>query len=90
MFRLQVVESELEQVLQRAAEQAARRVLEERAESAGWLDAAAAADHLSLSEEAIRGLVKRREIPFVKLPNGRIRFERTALDAWARSRGEAA
>ncbi|HET8893019.1 MAG TPA: helix-turn-helix domain-containing protein [Gaiellaceae bacterium] len=54
----------------------------------GWLDAKRAAGHLSLSEEAVRALVKRREIPFAKAPNGRLLFDRAELDLWVR--GEAA
>lgn len=51
------------------------------------LDAAGAAELLSMSEEAIRTLAKRRQIPRVVLPTGRVRFEVDALLAWARSGG---
>ena len=50
-----------------------------------WLDAAAAAAHLGLTEDAIRGLVKRRQIPFHRTPNGRLRFSETELDEWVRT-----
>ncbi len=53
-----------------------------------WLDTAQAAAHLALTEHAIRGLVKRRQVPFTKFPNGKVRFVRSALEAWAR--GDAA
>ena len=50
-----------------------------------WLDVAAAAHHLALTEDAIRGLVKRRTIPFHRMENGRLRFAVTELDQWVRT-----
>jgi hypothetical protein len=53
-----------------------------------WLDVNAAAIHLgATTPEAVRALVKRRQIPFHKAPNGRLLFDRHELDAWVR--GEA-
>jgi excisionase family DNA binding protein len=53
--------------------------------SGRWLDVAGAAEHLRLSEEAIRGLIKRRRLPVHKTENGRLRFSMTELDQWVRS-----
>jgi hypothetical protein len=39
-----------------------------------WLNVAAAAAHLGLTEDAIRGLVKRGQIPVYRMENGRLRF----------------
>ena len=50
-----------------------------------WLDVSAAAAHLSFTENAIRGLLKRKQIPFHRTENGRIRFLVTELDRWAQS-----
>jgi excisionase family DNA binding protein len=57
-----------------------------RAESptSPWLDAKGAADYLVISRDAIHALVKRRQIPFHKAPNGRLRFDRGELSAWVR------
>jgi excisionase family DNA binding protein len=52
-----------------------------------WLDVSGAADYLATSTDAIYALVKRRQIPFHKAPNGRLMFDRGELDGWAR--GEA-
>jgi hypothetical protein len=52
--------------------------------TAGWLDVDAASAHLAMSAHAIRHLVKRERIPYVRTPNGRIRFDRGELDRWAR------
>jgi excisionase family DNA binding protein len=49
-----------------------------------WLDAKGAADYLATSRDAIHGLVKRKQIPFHKAPNGRLRFDRGELNAWVR------
>jgi hypothetical protein len=53
-------------------ERIARRIIELQAAAEGprttrWLTAQGAAEHLSTTEHAIRGMVKRRQIPF--LPN---------------------
>jgi excisionase family DNA binding protein len=50
-----------------------------------WLDVRQAADHLSLSTNAVRALVKRRQIPFHRTSNGRLRFSVTELDHWVRT-----
>ena len=50
-----------------------------------WLDVAGAAAYLGLTENAIRRLVKRRQIPFHRTQNGRLRFSVTDLDDWVRT-----
>jgi Helix-turn-helix domain len=50
-----------------------------------WLDVPSAADHVALTEDAIRGLVKRRQIPFHRTKNGRLRFSVAELDHWVRT-----
>jgi excisionase family DNA binding protein len=66
-------------------EQSVERALAAHERPIGWLDAAGAAEHLAITEAAVRSLVQRREIPFSKLPNGRVRFRPEELDEWARS-----
>jgi Helix-turn-helix domain len=53
--------------------------------SQGWLDVAGAGTHLGLSEHAVRGLVKRRQLPVHRTENRRLRFSVTELDEWVRS-----
>jgi len=52
--------------------------------SAPWLTAATAAAHLAMSEDAVRSMVKRGQLPVHRLPNGRLRFGQAELDAWTR------
>jgi excisionase family DNA binding protein len=58
------------------------------AEDSPWLSVKSAARYLDTTPDAIRGLVKRRQIPFRKAPNGRLLFDGRELDRWIR--GEAA
>ena len=44
-----------------------------------------AAAHTSLTHHAIRGLVKRRQIPFHRTKNGRLLFSAPELDHWVRT-----
>jgi Helix-turn-helix domain len=60
------------------------RALEGQSAPSGYLDVARTADFLSTTQPAIRAMVKRREIPVLRTPNGRLLFERAELDAWAR------
>ena len=53
--------------------------------TAHWLDVAGAAAHLGLTQNSIRGLLKRRKIPFHRMQNGRLRFSVTELDHWVRT-----
>ncbi len=41
-----------------------------------------AAKYLSLSEDALRSMVQRRQIPFIKMGDRRIRFDPDELDRW--------
>jgi hypothetical protein len=50
-----------------------------------WLDVPRAADHVALTPDAIRALVKRDQIPFHRTENGRLRFSPTELDYWVRT-----
>lgn len=50
-----------------------------------WVDVHGVAAHLSMTPDAVRGLVKRRQIPFHRTENGRLRFALTELDRWVRS-----
>jgi Helix-turn-helix domain len=68
----------------------ASRIVEQLSSSSGicsdrWLDVAGAGAHLGLSEHAIRGLVKRQQLPVHRTENGRLRFSPTELDEWVRS-----
>jgi excisionase family DNA binding protein len=47
-----------------------------------WLNTKAAAEYLCTTEQAIRALVKRGEIPVHRSPNARLLFRRNELDEW--------
>ena len=49
-----------------------------------WLNVDRAADYLSTTPEAIRGLVKRQQLPVHRTPSGRLLFDPVELDAWVR------
>ena len=49
-----------------------------------WLNVDRAADYLSTTPEAIRALVKRRQIPVHRTPSGRLLFDAAELDGWVR------
>ena len=55
------------------------------AQPAGWLDVPGAADYLSTSEDAVRAMVKRGELPVQRTPNGRLLFRAAELDTWVES-----
>jgi excisionase family DNA binding protein len=71
---------ELEQIVREAVRDELRRM---RA-SDELLDYDGAAQLLAVTPHALRALVKRRALPFVKLPTGRVRFEREPLLRWAK------
>jgi hypothetical protein len=50
-----------------------------------WLDVPGAAAHLGLTENGVRGLVKRHQLPVHRTENGRLRFSVTELDEWVRT-----
>ena len=67
-----------------------RRVVREELAQAGhasqpWLSVKRAAEYLDTSPDAVYGLVKRGELVAHHSGNGRLLFERDALDAWARA-----
>lgn len=70
-------------------ERIARRVVELQGLTApkgeAWLTAAQAGAHLGMSEHAIRGLVKRKQIPVHRTESGRVRFSPRELDDWVHS-----
>ena len=77
-----------DEMITQIAEQVAERIAASFAHENGqpvWLDIEAAAAHLAMTVQAVRGLVKRDEIPVYRLPNGRLRFLRDELDRWAYS-----
>lgn len=70
-------------------EDRARQILREEVEQAlqpatPWMNAKSAAAHLDMTEDALRSLVKRREIAVYRSLNGTLRFRREDLDAHAR------
>jgi excisionase family DNA binding protein len=73
--------AELERLIRRAVRDELRRSATD-----GLLDVEGAATLLALTPHAVRALVKRQAIPYVKLPgNGRLRFHRQTLLEWART-----
>jgi excisionase family DNA binding protein len=66
------------------AERVSTLVLENVPQSTEWLTVAGAAVYLATSEDAIRGHVKRAQIPCHRGAAGRILFDRAELDAWVR------
>jgi excisionase family DNA binding protein len=53
-----------------------------------WITVDQAADYIGRSPEAIRGLVKRRELTGYK-PDGRLQLDREELDGWMRGEPRA-
>jgi excisionase family DNA binding protein len=66
------------------AERVSTLVLESLTQPTGWLTVADAATYLATSKDAIRGHVKRAQIPCHRGAAGRILFDRAELDAWVR------
>lgn len=64
---------------------ALRAAVEAQERPAGLLTVKDAATYLGMTEAALRRSAQRGVIPSIRLPSGRIRFERPALDEWARS-----
>lgn len=48
-----------------------------------YLDVAGTAEYLSMSEDTVRSMVKRQEIPHIKVGR-RLRFDIQDLDLWMR------
>jgi len=72
-------------LIERLAQRVAAIVLErlEDTSSRRWLTVDQAADYLGRTPEAVRGLVKRRELTSHK-PDGRLQLDRQELDRWMR------
>lgn len=54
-----------------------------------WLTAAEAAAHLQVCVRTLKTWVAERTVPHVRLPGRVLRFDREALDVWARERSVA-
>ena len=85
MIRVQIelllAEEDIDQLASRIA-----TLIEPTAQvSERWLDVHGAAAHLGLTENGIRGLVKRHQLPVHRTENGRLRFSVAELDHWVRS-----
>jgi hypothetical protein len=83
LIEVQLTEHDIDRLAGRVVELLAATSTENT--NRGWLDVRGAAAHLSLSENAVRGLVRRRQIPCHRTENGRIRFSGLELDGWVRS-----
>jgi excisionase family DNA binding protein len=77
-------------LIESLAQRVAAIVLErlEHTSNRRWLTVDQAADYIGRSPEAIRGLVKRRELTGYK-PDGRLQLDRTELDQWMRGAPDA-
>jgi hypothetical protein len=81
-----IIEARLtEYDIERVARRVVELICESREPSERWLDVAGAAAHLRLTEDAIRGLTKRKQLPVHRTENGRLRFSVVELDEWVRS-----
>jgi excisionase family DNA binding protein len=49
-----------------------------------WMRVDQAAEHLQMTPDAIRALVKRDKVPHHRTPSGRVLLERNELDRWVR------
>ena len=83
IIELRLTDDEVNRIASRLAE-----LLKESAQpTERWLDVAAAAAHVGLTEHSIRGLVKRRKVPVHRTLNGRLLFSAVELNDWVRSGG---
>jgi excisionase family DNA binding protein len=79
---------ELERIKTELLEQLRAELRAEREPWPAWMSVATAARYLDCSEERLRKLVARQEIPFSQEAVGcRISFSRIDLDAWMASLG---
>jgi hypothetical protein len=81
IIEVQLTDEDVDRIARRVAERIGASAM--RVEQ--WLDVAGAATHLALTEDGVRGLVKRRQIPFHRTENSRLRFAVTELDHWVRT-----
>jgi excisionase family DNA binding protein len=79
-LEISIAPHDIERIATRTAELLAMMTSIER-----WLEVPGAADHVALTPDAIRALVKRGQIPFYRTENGRLRFAVTELDHWVRT-----
>ncbi len=81
-LEISITHDDIERIATRTAELLAEKMTTaiER-----WLDVPGAADHVALTPDAVRALVKRGQIPFHRTENGRLRFSVTELDRWVRT-----
>ena len=80
MTLLQLSQDDLEQTLKRVLQQVVTSSAADR-----WFTVEQAAEHLSMSEDALRQLLRRGRVPAHRIGERRIRFSRAELDAWIRS-----
>jgi excisionase family DNA binding protein len=78
------------ELIETLAQRVAATVLERLEDTSNrrWLTVDQAADYIGRSPDAIRGLVKRRELTGYK-PDGRLQLDRTELDRWMRGAPDA-
>lgn len=77
---------ELLAMLVEAAEQGARRVLDEQGNSAGWLDSNGVAKMTGYKTSYISELVRRQGLPCHRIGR-KMRFRRDEVEAWMARRG---
>jgi hypothetical protein len=53
--------------------------------TSAWLNTKSAATYLDITEDALRGYVKRGEVKPSRSANGKLLFRREVLDEWARA-----
>ena len=87
-FTVAVSEDFIDTIADRVAELVGAQ-LSTSSNSAGWMDVDAVARYLCTTPDAIRGIVKRRQIPFHRTPTGRLLFDCEEVDSWVRSNRDA-
>lgn len=76
---------ELRRLIREEAHAAVSAALSAAQAPQGLLTAKQAGERLGMSESALRRSSQRNEIPCLRLPSGRVRYDASALDNWARS-----
>jgi len=71
--------------LEQALENVVQRVVAEHSDDV-WMTVEQAASHLSMTEQALRLMLRRGRVPHFRVGERRIRFSRADLDQWIRSR----
>jgi excisionase family DNA binding protein len=88
VFALSFPPELLEVFSQRVAKLVADQLASSSEASSPWLNVESAALYLDTTDDGIRAMVKRGQLPVYRSPTGRLLFRREELDEWAR--GEAA